>query len=896
MYRQFLWASNNFFCLNATLTVHNRQSLQHALETIANFNFSQYVNDARALMSEKYSTVVLHCCSIVFSVTRLPHMAFGTIPRHLTQKRCSRKKLKNNDCVFLALSNFFRVESAVMRKRTNTAAAAAAPDLSCCVRVNEKYSLKYSNFPSKRPNLRVASLIKELFLNEIKLLAPLTKYYGKQGVTSNGLFVLENILQISLNIFKKKIERTKVIKRNNLCDGKLKCVNRKVRDGSRGETRKCINLEVKFESKQQGHMTAITCPTLFSNKYTCYACNKMYSTKQWLSHHKCEFKNKLQIPKYFCDKVVSFRLSPEKCIQSIFPEHPLNVSDNYVFVTLSKSENTEKSLFVCHITLVERNTTALNNVKTFSNLNIFSLAKTCLEYISEATRLWRIRNFFQNASLIIEASNSKNELLKPVTDMISLFASHTCVFLNCSVTENIHMRQFYRALLSAFLTKNPSISKCKIKYTQGNLSQLVFSTDCSAVNVLNAENFFGKLNKEISSISPESHLNSCIIFHSLASLVKSHFNMNILTGLYTSATVIANAFFEAKLAMTNLCIRSPSQSLRNALLNECRYGYLHHVPCVVDKNNKDMLHSFIQIDFAKYYKSILQNFFPHLSSPIEFVRHGTIFEPVQKKIPIHARANIFIRTITDLVIGYVCSHLTGKEFLITKHHAIDAVFHLPLPSSERDLRYEKVFFQYDGCYFHACQSDCHTQYANATHTQSCNVCGDYKKPNNTQYFFSPTLWKRPQDSIIHPGKKIPYDQVSKLSNDTHSKLKSICHPSRYIVLRECELLTYFHKPISAILNFLNLPMKTNAPQLMNHTLSSLYYNCAAQLFPTLFSSSKKTMGWLLTHLRKNSLNGFLRVSGSLGEKSTNLLGSFKAFSSIKDGKMFNSKKRGFYFI
>merc|ERR1712126_414992 len=78
-------------------------------------------------------------------------------------------------------------------------------------------------------------------------------------------------------------------------------------------------------------------------------------------------------------------------------------------------------------------------------------------------------------------------------------------------------------------------------------------------------------------------------------------------------------------------------------------------------------------------------------------------------------------------------------------------------------------------------------------------------PVDAVFMFPRPVGQTFEDSL-HPYRKKTYKQVHKKSNEIDDVIRK--ETGRLLVIRECELIHLFDKPITQLLNFLQLPLKT----------------------------------------------------------------------------------------
>ena len=84
---RYLYASRNYLCLDSSILVHNKSSLQKFLNTFKNFNLSDYLTSAQSKLTDKYDGAKVTTIAITVHITREPSLVYGYKPINISQQQ-----------------------------------------------------------------------------------------------------------------------------------------------------------------------------------------------------------------------------------------------------------------------------------------------------------------------------------------------------------------------------------------------------------------------------------------------------------------------------------------------------------------------------------------------------------------------------------------------------------------------------------------------------------------------------------------------------------------------------------------------------------------------------------------------------------------------------------------
>ena len=449
------------------------------------------------------------------------------------------------------------------------------------------------------------------------------------------------------------------------------------------------------------------------------------------------------------------------------------------------------------------------------------------------------------------------------------------------------MENFFKQLLKVALERNP---QCKMDFStkHGCITEICLFGPNLGLQFFNAGKvcpaFFLQPN-----LSNEENMNS---FKHIVYNIQRDFDVNILLGYISSLTQLSKIYFTNFLCLSQkFGYISVDSDLHLDISKSPKYGLLFAKQCIVSPLSHDSC--YFSLDFKKFYLNLLHTSTPFLSTCLPYHKIGLHFKPM-KKPNTYFIANIFLATLKSIIDYDLHYSLFGKEFRFgAQSIPIDAII---LPhSSTKDLtarpskKNNVIAFNYHGCFHHGCQESHHLpdNLQEKDHKKNCIVCSKSVSSDNV---CKPQLWKLRDGTnfdSIHPYKRISYRAVNEKSKEIEQKLKSDKQFNSVIILYECQLLQFWTRPVSELLNFLNLTPKTSID--LSQTLQHCFITARENQFPLFKRKDKMNMQDVITAVKQKTFFGFLKISGALGQKSKILLKDFPPFSHLdENGKIFNS--------
>ena len=863
---RFLYNSNNFYALDVAFTIHNPATKNEFYNILSNFNLQQYLENAMNSLKLKYDNFSLCAISIFFSVTRLPNQIFGFSSniRGLTLCCNSTKNNQNNLCFFKAITCFFKINNQKIYKKS---------------------------FPTK-PSKKKAIVFKNSFLSWAKKNCH-DEIFNNFGITQNGVNLAQYFLKTNINIFALESITLKKVKGQNLVPFKKKQTIFPIHK-SAYDFQNTINLFAR-ETTSDGiyHVDAGTNLDVLSSKFYCKMCGIRFSRKHSLKRHLsiCKPQKHKLIPNI----VIQKKQNNASTLATMFHGYELYKNNNFVYVIIDK-QIAEK----IDLTIVSFHELKQQHVSKISYQTMEECAIFLINFLKISQNFENETKFVKNIGLMLEIekkfeqnTSTENSLmnqtyldqksLKSLKNHVIDYISHSKIFITTK-QKNIMLASIFIKTILKIALKSAPHENIKFKTKNSMLSQLKITGKEFGFDFLTVSSIFPHFIFQENDTF-QSH---CKNWLHLCLFIKQNFNVDILAGDCFSATQIATTFFDSHQDFSsNFSLMSPVLMLHDLIDKSVRYGYLMGTKTIIHPHSE--IKSFISLDFKKFYARILQNNYALLGSPMIYDKKGSEYVPATKKLSFYTFANIFLSALQNVLLGDLHFQLLGKELRISSYPQ-DSILKLPHPNTSQDYDPKTQYIiDITGCFFHGCDKKCHLPYDNTQPKCDCDACQENEKKSCSP--FKPNLWKLKKGqnfTSIHPYKNKTYTEINQETKKIRDIVMKNPLVTKLITISECEILAHWSHPINLLLNKFDLPYKLNGCESL--TLQENFHIAVQRQFPLFNHRKKMTMSTILSALKNGHMRGFLLISAFCGPKTENQLKSFKVFSILKEGKIFNTNR------
>ena len=860
---QFLWSSpHNFLCLPVSMTVSDRHSLRQFLKRVEDFDLANYLSQATRTLSDRYDDVQLLCVSLQFTFTRLPNIAYGG--KTVGMASCCHDYhpyhhnifSTTNNCFFNSLSTHFMVKNGYVVKKTPI---------------------------SHKINRRTGYLIKKTFWKWLfsNNQPDVNLIFNQYGITTYGLALAEKFLCHNINIWQKtSILIKKLIQRKLISSSKV--MKRYVmahKSCSRYE--KEINfIQGDTLNWRQKHLICVTNIRYVWSKYICESCNSRFAYPWLLKRHQksvCGREKKKYLSNTKIPRVNNFFYTLSKLI----PEHELVLDKYFHLITLTKTNSTISAQ-------ITNPNTETNSI--FQSKTEYELAEKVLNHLHMINPVWKEMRLRNNIGFLAKFYAKLQHKNQPDTfhettflrESLCQYLSTSQIFIMIPFEEQQLLKNFTDALMRHHFA-NYSPDSCNYQSRRGKLSQLSLIGKKTGLQVFSVHNIIPQM------YSSGDGKSDFFAFKNVANLIMEHFKVDIFSGFINSATQIARIIFDSCIVSgQNFAFMSPSKALIQELENSTKYGHLQAHKSII--NDMSPLKTLYVTDFIKFHTSILSQFKPYFGTALTLVKKGTEFVQ-ETRFNFCAFANIFFTCLAKLTYARVFFQLLGPEEKL--RYPVDLVILFPRPYTGTQELWVKSYGFYHGCFHHGCKNPCHIKNSRTkTHISTCETCQASSKPSRSKH--RPQLWTMPSgqthEKSFHPHLKKTYQEVHERTIMIENLVAAESEIGSVLVLRECELIAYFDKPVKHLLEYLNLPPRPDLDT--SEIFSCVFDRVVTQCFPLLGLKGKKiTMDAIIRQIRAGTIHGLLKASGKCMEKTEKLLGNFKIFSILNEhGQMCNSNQ------
>ena len=847
---RFIYASQNYFCLPTAMRIHNEDTLNSFFTVLESYNLREYLDESARILSTKYDAIGLLALSLNFNITRQPNIIYGMSQPSLGFNTCCKEKLSTSDCFFISISNQFCIKQNEIHKRIKL---------------------------SSKTNKRVALKIKQKFLSwtRLKKNIPLQRVLTSNGITSYGVYLAEIFLQQNIRIYGKTVMQAKRFKQHKVVLSKRTRQNIFIARHSNENYPSTIHL---FQQDTQlsntvKHLSAITNLSTFSCKYTCQKCLSAFPYMFKLKRHSASCHG--QKNRFVPNKPIECIESVEQQISKHIPSINLQKDGHFVFLSLKK----HSSNFIIDFSIKSETT----YTHSFQNSCILTAVSETIQLLTEKTlqlKKFRLRNnlgLLAKTQSMIDECNPENELqLNFIKKKVMQYLCHIQVFIAMEQKDQLLGPLLLKTAMQVFLKTNTA-KNCSFNTKQGQLSELLLTGPSSGLH-------FILINKIVPLYSKpsENATQQMNTFINLVKLIQLDLCLDILPGFILSTTAIAKHYYEKHVNMgRKFMFISPEIDLHNSIQKTCKYGFLQAYPTIIHETSK--WQSFFQLDFSKFYKNILRNLTPYFGKSYQLIKTGVHFHPTKAKMNLHAFANVFFHCLSSITPGHLHYQLMGPETKV-EDLPMDAILRLDVPHT--DISGKKVLFaiQFHGDFYHSHMSACHLHSTKQPvgHIKTCDICQSAAISGSK---FKPKLWKLglTEDwSSKHPIKPMTYTEVYERSRTLDKRIQSSAHVDRLIVIYECEVIKFWHRPMLEFLDFFSIPYKSTFDLTKN--LGQVFETGIEFHFPLLHCKQKITTEKIINFVQNDKIHGFLEISGSTGPKTAELLKDFKIFSQLSEKK------------
>ena len=862
----YLYSSQNFLAFPVAHTIHNNATKTAFLDRLRSFSLADYISCAMRNLSTKYDDVILTPISLHFYIRRRPDIVYGKLFSKAHQN-------DKNSCFWNSLSQNFRLQN---------------------------HELKPVSPPKKRPNLQTAIWMKKQFIHHIKYVkkGQLHHFMNKNGVTEKGINVAEQLFSINIDFWSNQFTNVTKIWQNKVTKLDKKQKFHLQFRKSNQKFRHTANLYAE-QTEKSGirHLTNINNPNFFSKKFFCETCKMRFNKPCLLKRHQ---KSKVHSRSRFIqNSPMQQKVHGKQLLRTMVPKlKSLKVEKSYAYITISTTTTKGYSVQIHY-----RTNTMGQHCCSFTDKSLHKCADYCFSVITKISYPVKIANFLKNATFLAKfdkiskdweeskqttrKTNHNNQyfgLFERLKQYIIAQISLTPCFITTTEDEQSLGSTFLLEILKIGLKTGSNID---LTTKLGHPKCVTAKGPNSNVQFLNLIN----VSTGLCMNSNQTLIQNSDEFNQLNQKLFIDFGYDLIYDRVQSITEFANLYFQNQLHFgAKFGLISPSHTLQSHIQNSVRFGHLHGIPNIVHPNSH--FKSFMNLDFSKFYGTILKRMQPFLGRSVQFDSDGLLFKP-KNKLNHYVFANVLFSTIQTMIQNHLHFKLFGNECAVkigSKSHNVDCVM-----SSFDKSQPKKSVVEFQGCFFHSCQMDqpeqggqCHLppKLQNPNHPKSCPICIAAKSPASK---FRPSLWRlknheTPQS--LHPTIQKPHQEIAEETTRIETGLKSSTEFDQLIAIRECQVVQFWQLPIIKFLDHFGFKPKPTAP--VHQTLGSVFEKTLTKYYPIYDSSKKVTTQRVINLIKAKQVFGLVVVSGKAGQKSKQILKGFEPFSSISDGKMINS--------
>ena len=415
------------------------------------------------------------------------------------------------------------------------------------------------------------------------------------------------------------------------------------------------------------HLRAIPNISSLGRKHICLTCNSRFPSNFKLIHHKKSCTKNKFLP----EKPIKSWKSVESQLWDL-AKIEIRKDSSFLFAAVYKENN----IYYCH--LFEN---CLPETKvTLSSDNLENLCKQVIVFSNSISYDIKVKRLEQNLGVLANLSALKifapesSQEIDSISNKVKNYISHIQIFMCFRKTDQIIASKVIHTMMALHLENNP-VRSCHYKTRRGNASQVILTGKSTGIQCLMLHELIPN-----AFFEPTDDVTDFMLtFSQICEKIAIDIGIDLKTGFITSSSHLARLYFDREINYDrNFTMVSPPHSLHQRLENSCRYGVLQARKSIV--HPEAGYTSFYELDFTKYFLSILSNLNPFMGNPMHFKREGLQFQMQSKHLKHHTFANILLSTLDSSSTSRIQYNLNGKEATI-ENLRVDGLIKIPVTNS-----------------------------------------------------------------------------------------------------------------------------------------------------------------------------------------------------------------------